>query len=63
MFAYRNAHRKTPIEIHFIYSCNDEIYCIFKTCCSTKCNLLYNFILFCSNNMFVINGALTFKWL
>lgn len=61
MFPYRNVHRKTPIEIHFKYLCNNEICCIFKTCCSIKCHLLYNFILFFSNNVFVINGALTFK--
>jgi hypothetical protein len=50
--------RKTPLEIHFMYLGNKEIYCIFNTCCiisllfSTKCSLFHNFIFFCSNNSF-----------
>jgi hypothetical protein len=43
MFAYMNTHKRLPLEIHFIYLGNTEIYRIFKTCCitcvlfSTKC--------------------------
>jgi len=29
---YVNAHRKTALNIHFIYSGNKEIYYVFKTC-------------------------------
>ena len=53
-----NTCRKIPIEIHFIYFANKEIYCIFKTFCissvsfSTKCYLFHNFIFFCTNNVF-----------
>jgi len=54
-----NTHRKTHLEINFIYLGNKkEIHCIFKTYCiisvlfSTKCCLFYLF--FCSNNMFFI---------
>jgi hypothetical protein len=30
--AYVNACRKVPVNIHFIYLGNTEIYCILKTC-------------------------------
>jgi hypothetical protein len=56
---YANLRRKTPLEIHFIYSSNKEIYCIFNMCCiisgvySTKCHLFHDFVFFCSNNTHV----------
>jgi len=40
---------------HFMYLCNKDIYCVFKTChtisflLSTQCHLFNNFISFCSN--------------
>jgi len=34
MFSYVNAQRKTPLEIHFIYSSNDKIYCILGMLCN-----------------------------
>ena len=64
MFTYANAHKKSPLEIHFIYLGNKEIYCIFKTSCiicilfSMKCCLYHNFTFFCSNNTFFIHHAL-----
>jgi len=63
-FAY--AHRKTPQEIHFIYSGNNEIYCVFKTryaiCVlfSTKCCLFHAFVFLFSNNTFFIIRMLKF---
>jgi hypothetical protein len=68
VFEHTNAHKKTPLEIRFISLGNKEIYCTFKTCCiisvlfPTKCRLLHNFIIFCLNNTFFINRALTFKY-
>jgi len=48
-FAHMNAHRKTSIEIHFIYLGDKEIFVITETCCIicfifTKCHLFHNFI-------------------
>jgi len=46
---------KKTLEIPFIYLCNRDICCIFKTChtisfsLSTQCRLFHNFISFCSN--------------
>jgi len=59
MIAYANAQKKIPLEIHYIYLGNKEIYCIFKTCCiisvlfSTKCWFFWNFIFFFSNTFFL----------
>jgi hypothetical protein len=68
-FAYANAKQKTPLEVHFIYLGNKEIYWIFKSCYiisilfPTKCHLFDNFIFFCSNNTQVfINYELKFKY-
>jgi hypothetical protein len=57
--------RKAPLDIHFIYLGNKEIYYISKTCYIllkirgilflTKCCLFHNFIILCSNIMFFIN--------
>jgi hypothetical protein len=58
VFAYVKAWRTIPLEIHFIYLGNKEVYFIFKTCWilsvvfPTKCYLLHNFILFCSDDAF-----------
>jgi hypothetical protein len=64
-----NACMKTTLDVHFIYLGNKEIYRIFKAwyiisvSFSTKCNLFYNFIFFCSNNTnFFINHALKLKY-
>jgi hypothetical protein len=67
-FGYRNARKKRLLEIHFVYSRNKEIYCIFKTCCvisvlfSTKCRLFYNSIVLSSNDTFFINHAQKCKY-
>jgi hypothetical protein len=29
--SHEDVHTETPLEIHFIYLGNEEIYCIFKT--------------------------------
>jgi hypothetical protein len=69
MFTYANTHWKISLEIHFIHLGKKEIYCTFKTCCiisvlfSTKCYLFHNFIFFFSNNKFLVNHALKFKYL
>jgi len=53
--------KKMPLEIHFMYLGNKEIYCTFKTRCiisvlfSTEFHLFCNFIFSYSNNMFFIN--------
>jgi hypothetical protein len=66
---YMNAHKKTPLQVHFIYFGNKEIYQIFKKCCiicvlfSTKCHSFHYFLFFCSTNaMFFINHVLKFKY-
>lgn len=63
-----NTRRKIPLETNFIYLGNSEIYCIFKMCFimsvlfSTKYYVFYDFIFFYSNNMFLINCVLIFKY-
>ena len=63
---YVNVFRR-PLEMHFIYLCKKEIYCIFKTCCllsvlfSTKLYLFHAFIIFCSSNTFFIKHVMKFK--
>jgi hypothetical protein len=68
-FAYANAQGKTPLEIHFTYLGNKEIYWIFRTyyiisvLFSTKCHLIDNFIFLCSNNTHVfIDHELKLKY-
>ena len=61
MSTYANACKKLPLENHFLYQRNKEIYCIFKTCCimcvlfSTECCLFHNLTLFCSNKIQVFH--------
>jgi len=56
----------TPIEIHFTYLGNQEIYCIFKDMVNnlffTKIFSFHNFIFSCPNIMFFINYVLKFKY-
>jgi hypothetical protein len=59
---------KTPLQIHFIYLGNKEIYCNFKTWCiisalfSTECCLFHNFISSCSNDTFCVKNVQKFKY-
>ena len=62
-------HVKNTPEIHFVYLGNREIYCIFMACCiisvlfSLKCCFFFfNFVFFFSNNTFLINHPLKFKY-
>jgi hypothetical protein len=63
-----NAHKRTPLQVHFIYSGNKEICGIFKKCCVTSVfppqNAVYFIILsfLCSRNTFYINHALNCKY-
>jgi len=58
MFTYADAHKQSPLEIHFTYLGNKDTYDIFKTCCilsvqlSTECRLYHNFIFLHSNNTY-----------
>lgn len=68
-FTYANTCEKTPLKIHLIFVGNNDIYCIFKTCCiicvlfSTKCYLYHNFNIFCSNKTQVfVKCAIKFKY-
>ena len=59
---------KMPLKIHFMYSGNKEIYCIFKTYCmssvlfSTKFCLFHNFMFLFPNKAIFINHVLKFKF-
>lgn len=67
-FAYVNARKKTPPEIHCIYLENKDIYCILKILCiiyvlfCTKCCLFQNCVLFYPNSTFFIHHAGKFKY-
>ena len=44
---------KKSYKINFTFLHNKEIYIIFKTCCIICFGFFYNFISFCSNNIYV----------
>jgi len=64
-----HAYRKVPLEIHFIYSCKKEFYCILRHTVESvfyfpkKCCLLHNFVFTVQIMLvFFINHVLEFKY-